>query len=87
MVVELAIVEEDVGVVVPAVEVTLDRLDGLDDAVELFIPGENDKGGIGSRLAGVGLEASGDEDLVVLLAYFAVAKATLATSLETRGVC
>jgi len=67
---EVAIVEEDVGVVVPAVEVALDRLDGLDDAVQLRVTREDDECGIGARLARVGLEAAGDEDLVVFFADF-----------------
>lgn len=64
--VEVAIVEEDIGVVVPVVEVALDRLERLDDAVELRVAGEHDEGGIGARLAGVGLGAARNEHLVVL---------------------
>ena len=67
-VVEVAIVQEDVGVVVPAVEVALNGLDGLDDAVQLLVSREDDEGAIDAGLAGVGLEAAGDEDLVVLFA-------------------
>lgn len=67
-VVEVAIVQEDVGVVIPAVEVALDGLDGLDDTVQLLVSGEDDEGAIDAGLAGVGLEAAGDEDLVVFFA-------------------
>ena len=73
-VVEVAIVQEDVRVVIPAVEVALDGLDGLDDTVQLLVSGENDKGAIDAGLAGVGLEAASDEDLVVLFADSSVVK-------------
>lgn len=71
-VVEVAIVQKDVGVVVPAVEVALDGLDGLDDTVQLLVSREDDEGAIGAGLAGVGLKAAGDEDLVVFFADFPV---------------
>lgn len=70
--IELAVVEEDVGVVVPAVEVALYGADGLEDTLELLVSGENDKGGVGSGLFVVGLLAAGKEDLVVLFADFSV---------------
>jgi hypothetical protein len=68
--VELPIVEEDVGVVVPPVEVALDRLHGLDDALQLLVSREHDERSVGAGLARVGLEAACDEDLVVLLTDF-----------------
>lgn len=70
--VEVAIVEEDVGVVVPPVEVALDRLHGLDNTIQLLVSREHDKGGIGAGLAGIWLEASGNEHLVVLFTDFSV---------------
>lgn len=68
--VEFGVVEEDVGVVVPPVEVALDGLDGLDHPVQLLVASQDDKSGVGAWLAGVGLEAALDEDLVVLFADF-----------------
>jgi hypothetical protein len=68
--VEVIIVEENVGVVIPPVEVTLDGLDGLDDTIQLLVSREDDEYTIGSGLAGVRLETSGHEDLVVLIADF-----------------
>lgn len=68
--VEVAIVQEDVGVVVPPVEVALDRLDGLNDTVQLLISGQDDESAVGTRLASVGLEAAFDKDLVILFADF-----------------
>jgi hypothetical protein len=52
--VEVAIVEEDVGVVVPAVEVALDGLDGLNDTIQLLVPGQDDEGTVGPGLGRVG---------------------------------
>lgn len=68
--VELAVVEEDVGVVVPAVEVALDGANGLQDALELLVSGQDDKGGIGPGLGGVGGLAACEEDFVVFFADF-----------------
>lgn len=68
--VEVAIVEENIGVVVPTVEVALDRLHGLNNTLQLLVSGENDEGGIGTGLAGIWLEATCDEDFVVLFANF-----------------
>ena len=70
--VEVAVVEEDVGVVVPAIEVALDGLDGLDNTIQLLVPGQDDKGAVGPGLGGVGFQAALDEDLVVLLTDFPV---------------
>ena len=72
VIVEVAVVEKDVGVVIPAVEVALDRLDGLDDAIQLLVSGEDDERGIGAGRAGIRVEATSHEDLVVLFADFAV---------------
>lgn len=46
--VEFGVVEEDIGVVVPSVEMPLDRLDGLNYAVNLLVPGQHNKGSVGS---------------------------------------
>lgn len=67
--VEVAVVEEDIGVVEPAVEVTLDGLERFDHAVQLLIPGQDHEGGVGSGCAVLdfGVETAVDEDLVVFL--------------------
>lgn len=70
--IEVAVVEEDVGVVVPAIEVALDGLDGLDDTVQLLVPGQDDESSVGPGLGRVGFQAALDEDLVVFLADFSV---------------
>lgn len=68
--IEFPIIEEDVGVVIPPVEVTLHGLHGLENTIQLLVSCEDNKCGIGSGLAGIGLEAAGNEDLVVLFADF-----------------
>lgn len=72
--VEVAVVQEDVWVVEPSVEVSLHRLERLQDTFEFLVTGEDDEGGVGARL--VGLEGrvltACDKDLVVLFADFPV---------------
>lgn len=68
--VEVAIVQENVGIMVPTVEMALDRLDGLDDSIKLLVPRQNNKSTIGTRFGGVGLETAFDEDFIVLFANF-----------------
>lgn len=68
--VEIAIIEEHIGVVVPPVEVSLDRLDGLQHTIQLLVSRQYHKSSIGSRFAGVGLGTALDEHLVVLFADF-----------------
>lgn len=72
--VEVAIVEENVGVVIPSVEMSLHGLDGLDNTIDLLVSREDDKGSIGAGLAGIGLKTTGHEDLVVLLTNLSVTK-------------
>lgn len=48
--IELSIVQEYVGVMVPAVEVPLDRLDGLYHTIQLFVPCQYHKCCLCSRL-------------------------------------
>ena len=83
--IELAIVQEHVGVVVPPVEVALDGLDGLDDTVQLLVPGENDKGAIRSRFRRVGFQAPRHEHLVMLLADFSAKGGNKAVSKGSIG--
>ena len=72
--VEVAIVQKDVWVVEPSVEMSLHGLERLQDTFEFLVTGEDDEGGVGARL--VGLEGwvltACDKDLVVLFADFSV---------------
>ncbi len=70
--IEIAIVQEDVRVVVPSVEVALDGLDGLNHTVQLLVPGEDDEGAVDARLARIGFETARDKDTVVLFADLSV---------------
>ena len=72
--VELAVVEEHVRVMIPAVEMALDGLDGLDDTFQLLVSREDDEGSIGSGPAGVGFQAARDEYFVVVFADFSVSR-------------
>jgi len=72
--VEVAIVQEDVWVVEPSIEVSLNRLERLQHTFEFLVTGEDDESGVGARL--VDLEGwvltACDEDLVVFFADFPV---------------
>lgn len=70
--VEVAIVQEDIGVVPPSVEMSLNGLERLDDALEFLISREDNERGVCPRTAGVDVEASGSKDLVVFFADFSV---------------
>jgi hypothetical protein len=65
--VKVAVVQEDIRVVPPPVEMTLNRLDGLDDTVELLISGEDNKGGVCSGTGVVDVHTSGGKNFVVVL--------------------
>lgn len=85
--VEIAIVQEDVWVMEPSVEMSLDRLERLKNTLELLVACEDDKSGIGARL--VHLECwvltARDKDLVMFLADFPTSTA-LAESFENTSV-
>jgi hypothetical protein len=49
-VVEVAIVEEDIGVVIPPVEMPFHGLDRLDDSFQVAVPGEYDECSVRSGL-------------------------------------
>lgn len=64
---EIPIVQEDIWIMIPAIEVPLDGLDGLNDTVQFLVSSEDDERCVGSRLFGVGHETSRREDFVMLL--------------------
>lgn len=53
--IEVAIVQEDVGVMIPAIEVALNRPDRLDNTFEFFVAGKDNERGIHTRGVGIGL--------------------------------
>ena len=65
--VEICIVEKDVWVVKPSVEMTLDGLYRLYDTCQLLVPSEDYKNSVGSWSLCVWLQAACDENLVMFL--------------------
>jgi hypothetical protein len=78
--VEVAVVQEDIGVVIPPVEMSLKRLDGLNHAVKLLVSGEDHNCRIRARAFCVRFEAAYCERLVVLLTDFPVSRQSPAMS-------
>ena len=70
--VEVSVVQKHVRVMVEAVEMSLDRLDGLDNTLQLFISGKNNKGRVRSPPACIDLEAPGGKHLIVFFTDFSV---------------
>lgn len=86
--VELRIVKEDIWVMVPSVEMSLDGLDGLDDTIQLLISCQHHKRRIRSRFRGIRLQASRHKDLVVVFTNFPTREnplAYLSTSIGMRS--
>lgn len=85
VVVEFGVVEENIGIVVPSVEMPLDGFDRLNNSINLLVAGQDDKGSVGSWGRGIGLEAAGHEYFVVFFADFTIhTQATLAVC-SSRG--
>jgi len=90
-IVEIAIIKEDVGVVPPAVEVPLNRFEGLNNTFQFLVSRENDKGGVGARglcdFGRINGHTAGGKDLVMLFTDFAISKTPrlAITTLETDG--
>lgn len=72
MLVEVSVIQKHVRVMVETIEMPLDGLDGLDNTLQLFISGENDKGRIRSRATCINLEAAGGKDLIIFFTDFSV---------------
>jgi hypothetical protein len=68
--IEISVIKEDVRVVIPPIEVPLKGLDGLDDAVQFFIPGQDYNRRVCAGSARVGFKAAYCERLIVLVADF-----------------
>ena len=83
--VEVAVIEEDIGVVEPPVEMSLERLDGLDDAVKLFVPRQDHNCGIRSGAVCLGFEAAYCKGLVVLFADFLHTVSLLSTCVQASS--
>lgn len=85
--VELAVVEEYIWIVEPAVEMPFDGLDGLNDAIQLLVSGQDDKRcvGLGAVLVRPrGFYASRDEYSVILVADFPARDTQMSEPLSLR---
>lgn len=72
--VKVAVVQEDIRVVPPPVEMTFNGLDGLNHTVDLLISGKDNKCGICSGAGGIDVHTSGGKDFVVFLANPSIEK-------------
>ena len=70
--VEIRVVQEDIGIIVPAVEMPLDRLDRLNHALDFLIPSQDNKRSVCSGRAIVDMKAARSKHLVLPFAYFSV---------------
>lgn len=72
LLVEVSVVQEHIRVVPPSVEVSLDRLERLNDTLKFLIPRKDDESRVGSGTRRVDVQATGSEDLIMLLTDFSV---------------
>ena len=66
--VKVAVVQENIWVMVPSVEMALNGLDGLQDTLKLLVSGQNDESSVCLWLSSVWNGTSSNEYLIVLLA-------------------
>lgn len=66
--VEVFIIQENVWVMIPPIEMSFNRLDGLNNTIQLLIPRQHYERGFGSRLRRIGPFASRHKHLIMLLA-------------------
>lgn len=71
-IIEIAIVQEDIRIIEPPIEVSLDRFDGLCDTLQLLIPGQNDERGVCPGTISVHRKTTRSKDLVIFFVYFSV---------------
>ncbi len=82
--VEVAIVEEDIRIMIPAIEVSLDGFDRLNHPLELLVPRQDDERGVRSRPIGFGLETARHKNLVILFADFSAHSLSSAARIMNR---
>lgn len=82
-IIEIAIVQEDIRIIEPPVEVSLDRFDRLCDTLQLLIPGQDDKRGICPGTISVHWKTTRSKDLVMFFAYFSVWSRSKALAIGT----
>jgi len=72
--VEVAIIEEDVWIMEPPIEVSLHGLDRLHHSFQLLISCQHNQSCVSTWSDSLGLEAAGHENFVMILTYFPEAK-------------
>jgi hypothetical protein len=68
--VEVPVIEEDVWIIEPAIEMPLDRFYGLQNSVQLLVSRQHHESCIRPRSVDLRLEAACHEGFVILFAYF-----------------
>lgn len=85
--VEVAIVEENIGVVPPPVEVSLNRLERFDHTIQLLISSKDDKGGIGAgslcNFIGLNRHTARSKDFIMFFTDFSAKRGRLAIARTT----
>ena len=87
LLVEVAIVEEHIGVVPPPVEMSLNGLERFDHTIQLLISSKDDEGGIGAgslcNFLGLNRHTARSKDFIMFFADFSVKRARLAIAHTT----
>lgn len=80
--IEVSIVEENIWIMKPSVEMPFHRFNGLDNTLQLLISRQDYQRGVRPWCICFGLDASGYEDFVVIFAYFTMEKSVVARILR-----
>lgn len=70
--VEVTVVQEDIRVVIPPVEVPFDRLHRLDNTVQFLVSRQNDERCVCPGATVVNVETAGGKDFIMLFANFSI---------------
>ena len=84
--VKVSIIEKDVWIVEPSIEMPFHRFYRLDHTLQLLIPCQNHQCRIRSFSIRLRLETTGHEDFIVILAYLPVAQSEYMLITQTHGL-
>lgn len=84
--IEHVVVEKHIGIVEPAIEVSLYRLYGLNDSFQFLIPRQDHERCVGTRSVCLRFETASDKDLVVFLTDFPIDSRRISTN-EFTVIC
>ena len=76
--IEVSVIKEDIWIVIPAIEMSLDRLYRFNDAVQFLVAGQYYERRICPGCWRINLLAAGHKDFVVLFTYFSLGRSVLA---------